>query len=218
MINQVSDSQRIIGISRKDGGLRIIETSSGNRFLLVKSAKTEYLLKEGLLLGDEDIELLEGQLAKEGSMRLAKNLLSRRNRSKWEIRDSLAKVGVDNEEIINYTIDTLEEHGYLDDRRFASEFIHYRMKRRPSGPHFLKRKLLAVGIGSDIIEDEIDGFFIIKKEIDIAVDLVLERFSPEMERKRLIRKVNSFLRSRGFRSEVVNNICARLIRNEMLAG
>jgi regulatory protein len=218
MNKPVSDNQRIAGISRKDGGLRVIETSSGNRFLVVKSAKTEHLLKIGFLLQDRDIELLEGQFAKEGAMRLARSLLSRRDRSKWEIRNALVKVGIDNEGIINYTIGTLEEYGYLDDRRFASEFIIYRMKRRPSGPYFLKRKLLAVGIDSDIIEDEIDGFFIKGKEMDIAVDLVLKKFSPEMERKRLIRKVNGFLRLRGFRTEVVNGICARLARNEILTG
>ncbi len=216
MSSPASDKQRITGISRKTGGLRIIETSSGKRFLVIKSAKTEYLLKTGLLLLDEDIKLLEGPFAKEGAMRLAKNLLSRRDRSKWEIRDAIVKEGIDSEEIIDYTVEILEEHGYLDDRRFTSGYIHYRMKRRPSGPHFLRRKLLAVGIDSGIIEDEINIFFNTKKEINVAIDLVLGRFSPEIKRERLVRKVNGFLRGRGFRSEVVNDICARLARKEML--
>ena len=122
MKSPASDKQRITGISRKAGGLRIIETSSGKRFLVTKSARTEYLLKTGLLLLDEDIKLLQGPFAKEGAMRLAKNLLSRRDRSKWEISDSLVKEGIDSEEIIEYTVGVLEEHGYLNDHRFTSVY------------------------------------------------------------------------------------------------
>ncbi len=213
-----SDAQKIVNISRKAGGLRIIEISSGKRFLAVKNHETEHLMKTGLVLGEKEIDLLEGKFAGEAAMRLARNLLARRERTKWEIRDSLLREGINREQIVDRTIEKLKEHGYLDDRRFASDFISYRMKRRPSGPHFLKRKLLAVGVDSRIIEDEIDLFFKDTEEIDVAVDLVLGRFSAEIERDKLVRRVNSFLRRRGFTSEVINTICSRLARREMLTG
>ncbi len=219
MMDRANSIQNIVtGISRKAGGLRRIETSSGGRYLVIKNAKTENLLEKGRQISKEETSLLEGTLAEEAGMRLAKELLSRRDRTEWEIRESLAREGVEKGEIIDYIVETLAEYGYLDDRRFAADFIRFRMARNPCGPALLRKKLLAVGVDDSVIGPELETFFEDKGELDVALELVMNKFSPSDKRRRLVRRVNGFLTRRGFGAQAVNTICSRILRKELLAG
>jgi len=208
----------VTGIRRKAGGLRRIETSSGGRYLVIKNAKTENLLETGREISEEEISLLKGALAEEAGMRLARNLLAIRDRTEWEIRDSLAREGVEKREVIDYIVETLADYGYLDDSRFAADFIRFRMARNPCGPALIRKKLLAVGVDDSVIGREVGRFFEDKDEVEVALKLVLKKFSPGEQRRRLVRRVNGFLTRRGFGAGTVNTICSRILRKELLAG
>lgn len=209
---------KVVTVKRKAGGLRRIETSTGRRFLVIKNSKTEHLLQAGTEIEEEDRKLLEGSFSRAAGMRLARNLLSVRDRAEREIINALVQEGVENEDIISYITETLREHGYIDDRRFASDFIEYRMKYRSSGPGLIKKKLLAAGVDEKVIEDEIGLFFGGSTELETALRLVTKKFPPSGRSESLVRRVNGFLCRKGFRSEVVNDICSRILRKELLSS
>ena len=202
----------VTSVRRKAGGLRRIETSAGDRFLVLKKAETEYLLKPGAVLEEPDIRLLNNELAREAGMRLAGEKLRRRDRSEGEIRASLREEGVENQAVIDYIIETLKEHRYLDDREFTHNYIEYRLKHRPAGPGVMKKKLLGAGVRLSLIEESLDHFYGMEREREMAEEMVKKKFSPTGDRERLVARVNGFLRRRGFGSEVTNSICSSILR------
>ncbi|MBD3179053.1 MAG: hypothetical protein GF417_05360 [Candidatus Latescibacteria bacterium] len=209
---QKSKQPEVTSVRRKAGGLRRIETSGGDRYLVLKRAETEYLLKPGTVLEETDIGLLDNDLAMEAGMRLAKEKLSRRDRSEGEIRGFLLEEGVENPEVINYIITTLKKHRYLDDREFARNYIEYRLKHRPTGPGMIRKKLMGAGVKGPVIDEAVRSCYDTARERELAESLVRGSFSPAGDRKRLVKKVNGFLRRRGFGSEITNSICSRILR------
>jgi len=209
-----SEGIEVTSVRRKAGGLRRIETSGGERFLVVKKAETEYLLQPGTVLEEPDIQLLRDELAREAGMRLAGEKLRRRDRSEGEIRAFLMEEGVEKQAVIDYIIKTLKEHRYLDDRQFTNNYIEYRLKHRPTGPGMIKKKLLAAGVEMSLIEEALARHYGIEREREVAEEMIRRKFSPEGDRERLVARVNGFLRRRGFSSGVTNSICARILRRE----
>lgn len=202
----------VTSVRRKAGGLRRIETSGGDRFLVVKKAETEYLLQPGAVLEEPDIRLLSNDLAREAGMRLAGEKLRRRDRSEGEIRASLREEGVENQAVIDYIIKTLKEHRYLDDVEFTHNYIEYRLKRRPTGPGMIKKKLLAAGVELSLIDEALGRYYGRGMEREVAEEMIRKKFSPAGDRERLVARVNGFLRRRGFRSEITNSICSSILR------
>jgi len=209
-----SNRPEVTDVKRKSGGLRSIETSGGRKYLVVKRAETEYLLQAGTPLKESDIRMLDNDLAREAGMRMASEKLSRRARSEGEIRSSLRKEGVENKEVIDYIIETLKKHRYLDDREFARNYIEYRLKYRPTGPGMIKKKLLRVYVSREVAEEALEQCFDIGTERELAESMIRGRFRPSENLKRLVGRVNGFLRRRGFSSEITNSICSRILRKE----
>ena len=89
------------------------------------------------------------------------------------------------------------------------------MEHKPSGPHLLRRKLTRAGVGEEIIEEEIARAVPPEHEARAAEHLAMEKLRGGDDRKRNARRIHGFLSRRGFSSQVVNGICARILRGEM---
>ena len=142
-------------------------------------------------------------------------MLSRRDRTEWEIQRALAGEGIDDPRIVEEIVQTLRRQGYLNDRRLTEVYIRYTMQHRPAGPHLLRKKLRDVGVGEDIIESEIRTLFDRAGEREIAMKLAAGRIDPRSERTRTVRRIQGLLTRRGFTSGIVNDICAMILRGEI---
>lgn len=77
----------------------------------------------------------------------ALKLLRRRDYTVFQLRQRLAiKFG----EVPQETIETLLKKRFLDDRRFASNFV---IKRGDSHPSLVREELLVAGVSTDIIDE-----------------------------------------------------------------
>lgn len=208
----------MVEVRRRGGSLREIRTSRESRFLVVKDPAVERLFEVGTALTEHDLEELSGPIARRAGLELSYRMLSRRDRTEWEIRSALSGEGIENHEIVDDIVYTLDRQGYLDDRRMAAGYIHYMIEHRPAGPHLLRRKLRDVGVREDIIELEVDAAFARTGEREIAVKLTARRFDPRQERTRAVRRIHGLLSRRGFTSGVVNDICAMILRGEITDG
>jgi SOS response regulatory protein OraA/RecX len=167
----------IVSVSRSAGSLRRIATSSGRSFLVVKRPETERFLKEGTVLDSSDIEELEGPIAREAGLSRALRFLSGRERTERQVRGALEAEGIDNPAAMDYIVETLKGKNLLSDRRFASEFIRYRLSHRPAGPALLRRKLAEAGVAAEITDELLAESFPPGEEEGMALRLAADRLA-----------------------------------------
>lgn len=97
------------------------------------------------------------------------NLLARRPRSEWEIRDNLKRKNVDPEKI-DSILNMLSKRGYVDDKEFATRWVENRrllksISRRKLVVE-LKQKRISEDVISEVIaQDETDELEVLMDEI-----------------------------------------------------
>ncbi|MBF0413619.1 MAG: regulatory protein RecX [Desulfamplus sp.] len=138
--------------------------------------------------------------------------LAPRARSVHEIRQYLAKKGFD-EEVIETTIEKLEQDNLLNDYEFASMFVEQRERFKPKSKFALAFELKKKGVEADIIEScvmDID-------ENESAFSAVQPKIKlwQSYDDERLKKKVMNYLRNRGFSYEVCISTFKRLLSKQV---
>ncbi len=220
MAKAARDDEKVVEVLRKRGNLRRIVTSGGRGFLILKGPGTERFLETGAILDRADVEELEGDLALKAGTAYSYQLLDRRERTEQEMRRSLAEAGVEKPGTVDYIIESLKGRGYLDDRRYAGEYVRYRKDFRPSGPRLIRRKLAEVGVSEDIIEMELGEAFLPGEERRIAMNLARRKLRADRVagREKAARRAHGFLSRRGFSTVIVNDICAGILRGDLIGA
>lgn len=122
------------------------------------------LLNLGLRIGQEltpaELETLKDDATRDKAYYRSLDLVSRRMRSEWEIRDYLKRKDY-SPDIIDMTLERLRERGYVDDRTFAKRWIENRRLLKPTSKRRLQQELKQKRIAGDVIdeifqEDEVD--------------------------------------------------------------
>ena len=151
MIRSDRKPEEVLEVRRKAGRLRMLVTSAGRGYLVLDQPGNERYLRLGAILGPDELGELETTAAREAGLVLAYDLISRRDRSVFEIRKNLTGENVENQEVIDYIIGALQRQGYLNDRRLASDFVDYRkiplnytLSEEDSGENFQKQELFEV--------------------------------------------------------------------------
>lgn len=134
----------------------------------------------------------------------AYRLLSYRDRSVKEIETKLAEKGY-SEEIIAEVIASLKEANYLDDDRFARQWVRFRTEHRHFGPIRLKRELLEKGISSEEADRAIEGR---SEEWDLVeqAEAALRRRLKDpslLHDLKTRQKAYAFLQRKGFNTETI---------------
>ena len=226
-----SGSTEIVSVSRSTGSLRKVATSSGRTYLVLKGPETGRFLERGTVLDSADIEELEGPVAQAAGLSFALRFLSRRERTEHEVRMALEAEGIDNPASLDYIVETLKAKNLIDDRRFASELIEYRLRHNPAGPALLRRKLSVAGVSAEIIDELLTGAFPPGEEDRLASKLAVERLAraglaaglsegPDGAagrpgREKAARRIGGFLSRRGFAAGITGSICAGILRGEI---
>lgn len=142
-------------------------------------------------------------------------ILSQSGRSKKELEERLKRKGFFSE-IIQKVTDRLEELNYLNDVRYAENFIETRLRRRPCGKKFLREELKEKGIGLVTINQILGKVFSDVNEELMAKELVRKKMreSRKLDEKVLYRRLQGYLLRRGFPSETVYKVLKELVNLE----
>lgn len=134
------------------------------------------------------------------AIRKALDFLARRTHCAAELRTKLGRKY--EHETIAPVIARLEEQGFLDDRRFATEYAASRLERSPRSRSLLAKEIRDKGVDADIVDGALTSYY---EENDLSDSLLAYRAaqrklpllhadSDEKLREKLLR----FLASRGF--------------------
>lgn len=164
---------------------------------------SKHSLVEGMETEDGvwDAWLAEWQRRK--AMDAALTYLGYRSRSRAEMDTYLSDKGYP-PAVIAYVIEKVTGYGYLDDRRYAADFLNNCRNVRPMGRMRIKASLRERGIGDDLIEETLAAYDD-EEELAQAVACLKKQLARRKGKRPEIRKRQSYaaLARRGFPWEII---------------
>ncbi len=129
-------------------------------------------------------------------------------RNKLFVYAKKRKVNFEEEEnadevVINRVMDRLTELRYLDDEKYARDFVEERMKMRPRGKFLLKRELKSKGISEEKIEAAVTDSNIDEFESALGLLSKKSRFWDGLPMFQKRNKAFQFLASKGFNRDAI---------------
>ena len=167
---------------------------------------TELRLFAGKNLEEAQLELVRRKTSAAFARDRGLELLSRRPYARKELRDRLLQKGFD-AAAAESALGWLEEHGYLDDSRYAGAVVrHYAAKGYGAGR--IRAELSKRGIARDLREDALREM----PEMEDAIDrFVRTRLKDPGDRDEL-RRLSASLARRGFGWDEIRDAISRAIQ------
>lgn len=138
----------ITGVTELGKGRYKIEIDGEIRFALYRGELRTYHIKEGESISGEDLkEILSEVLPRRAKLR-SMNLLKSRSYTEHQIREKL-KQGLFSNETIDEAVEYIKSYHYIDDRRYAKDYITYYSESRSRGR--ITQDLIRKGIDKDLI-------------------------------------------------------------------
>ncbi|MFW6223842.1 MAG: regulatory protein RecX [Spirochaetota bacterium] len=119
------------------------------------------------------------------------------------------------QEVIREGLDSLEERGLLDDRRFAEQWVASRVRRRPEGETALVAGLQARGVDGTLAREVVEAF---RREFPEELERAIERAGARIRRRPGVdaAELREKLQRRGFRPSDVTAYIERLSDDSFL--
>ncbi len=166
-------------------------------------------LEPGRKLTQADIDKLQQEDTYEIAFQKALQFIQHRPRSIEETRRRLIEKGF-SEEVIQATLDRLEEKHYLDDSEFARLWIENRNTFHPRSDRLLAYELRLKGVAADVIAQALENHGGDQAELAYQAGIRKAKQCRNEARPDFLKKVGGFLGRRGFHYEIVKPTVNRL--------
>lgn len=173
-------------------------------FVLYKGELRKYRLKEGEELSPKIYEeLLQEVLPKRAKLRLM-NLLKSRDYTELQLRQKLRQ-GFYPETVIDEALSYVASFHYIDDLRYAEDFINYNCSRKSR--RRIENDLINKGISKETIQKawtNWEALGNVQNEDEQIKELLLKKhFDASAADPKELRKMYAFLMRKGFSSDKV---------------
>jgi regulatory protein len=215
----------ITRIEKKDNTNVIIYLDNGEKIYLAYEVILKNGLRKGVEISESHFHLLITENQKYFIKKKAYDYLGKRIHSAYELRTKLLRKKYDSD-LINEIIDELKIGKYVDDSKFAEIFTEEKIKLKSWGKTKLKSELAKRGITSDIISNVLLEIFPLElEEFELAFQLAEKKFDSlknrNLEKRKLIQKMYSFLLSKGYNFDISKKVVEKLLSfsvDEELSG
>ena len=140
---------KITSISEWKKGKYCISLNDEPAFVLYKSEIKRFHLKEGEELTSDAYSIIVGEVLLKRAKSRTLHILDRYDKTEKELRDKL-KEGLYPEEVINAAVDAAKRGKYLDDMRYACQYIYEKSARKSR--RMIEADLLNKGVSKECIE------------------------------------------------------------------
>ena len=176
-------------------------------FVLYKGELRQFHIKEGQELSEESYQQIMTQILPKRAKLRSMNLLQSRDYTKRQLEDKLRQ-GDYPQECIEEAVAYVESYGYIDDRRYARDFIEYHIQSKSRTR--IETDLMRKGIAKDIIReafDELENLGVEQDESVMIRDLLQKKkYYPGTATKQEQQKMYGFLFRKGFSSEAIMKV------------
>ena len=171
-------------------------------FVLYKGELRDYKIKVDSEISQSTYEEITGTVLSKRAKLRAMNLLQKRDYTEKQLRDKLSE-GLYSQELMDEAIDYVKSFKYLDDERFARDYITYHMSMRSRNR--ILQDLVQKGLSKDVlmaIMDEIYEEAGSQSGEDVEIEqiqklLIKKHYDKDMEYKDK-QKIMAFLMRRGY--------------------
>ncbi len=183
-------------------------------FLLYKTECSSFGLEEGVALTDEAYSLIFSEILEKRAKLYAMNLLRKQDRTERDLKRKLSEA-LYPEETIEQAIKYVKDFGYLDDVRYAFNYI--RLSASRYGKAELKNKLQEKGISGEDIEEAYrqaaeEGFIDENTEEELIEKLIRKKYRDITELENADRdKLYASLYRKGFTVRSVEKVLRRIL-------
>jgi regulatory protein len=144
--------------------------------------------------------LLDPELRLQHGRDIAWQALNRRDRTTGELRRLLAAKRVE-PEVIEQVVAEVVEQGYVDDRRYATQFATDKRELEGWGSDRIRRKLTAAGLPRELVEEAVCARDP-DDELSAALELLARRFPEPPRTPRERDRMLGVLIRKGFASDL----------------
>ncbi len=173
-------------------------------FVLYKGELRDYGIKQNAEVDDESYRAITEELLPKRATKRAMNLLQKKDYTEKKLRDKLAE-GMYSDECIDAAIEYVKSYRYLDDERFARDYIVYHMEMRSKNR--IVQDLMGKGISKELTERLMLEIYEDEADVDVEQEqikklLVKKHYDKDMEFKDK-QKIIAFLLRRGYSMDSV---------------
>ena len=173
-------------------------------FVLYKGELRQFQIKEGQELSEESYRQIMTQILPKRAKLRSMNLLQSRDYTKKQLENKL-KQGEYPQECIDEAIAYVESYGYIDDRRYAKDFIEYNIQTKSRTR--IETDLLGKGILKDVIRqafEELEIKGVEQDEMSMIRDLLIKKnYCADTATRQEQQKMYGFLYRKGFHGDAI---------------
>ena len=173
-------------------------------FVLYKGELRQFQIKEGQELSEESYHHIMTQILPKRAKLRSMNLLQSRDYTRRQLEDKLRQ-GDYPQECIDEAIAYVESYGYIDDRRYAKDYVEYHLQTKSRNR--IETDLLKKGIAKELIRevfDELGNLGVKQDELAIICELLKKKkYCTDTATRQEQQKMYGFLYRKGFRGDTI---------------
>lgn len=175
-------------------------------FVLYKGELRDFSIKAGQELTKTSYqEIMDVLLPKRCKLR-AMNLLQKKDYTEKQLRDKLSE-GLYPKEIMDDALHYVKAYHYLDDERYARDYITYHMTVRSRNR--IIQDLSGKGISKDIFMPIVEELYV-EEDSDVELEQIMKlldkkHYNPEVADLKEKQKIMAFLMRKGFQISDIRN-------------
>lgn len=147
-------------------------------------------IKNGYDISCDELNELTNKITTRRAFNKAVDLLSRRDHSKKELSDKLKQKGFGND--FDEVFEKLEGYGYLNDERFARNYVKQLIEFKSFGKMRIKQELFKKGIDRELISEIMED---IEPDEEALVELIERKYKRNLgDEKGVKRTFNTLVR------------------------
>ena len=187
----------------REKGRTSIRFYNGMEVLLYKGEVRKLGLQEQTVISREKYDEIIYEILGTRAKKRAMFLLERMDRTEHQLRDKLMQNGYP-AVCVDLAIDYVKKYHYIDDLRYATNYISYQQKRKSRQK--LKIDLLTKGIDKNVIEQALDEAFDSDEQIKIRQLLEKKHYDPKECDRKEKQKTYQYLMRRGFKGSDILHV------------
>ncbi|MBM3138133.1 MAG: hypothetical protein FJZ98_08095 [Chloroflexi bacterium] len=166
-------------------------------------------LSVGQTISEDKLKELIAEDEQERAYQTALSYIGYKDRTKSEIIDRLEKDGYTSE-IIQKTISELEDKEYINDQRFAQQWVEIRCETKPRSRYLISIELKRKGIEESVIEDALAN---IPGEEKLANEFGIQymRKLSHVDSEAFVLKMTGAMQRKGFSYSVTKEVVRNLL-------
>lgn len=174
-------------------------------FILYKGELRQFHIKEEQELSSENYHHIMTQILPRRAKLRSMNLLQSKAYTRKQLEDKL-KQGEYPQECIEEALAYVESYGYIDDERYARDFIEYQIQNKSRNR--IEMDLMKKGISKETVQkafESLQELGVEQDEMELIVKLLRKKkYSANTATRQEQQKMYGFLYRKGFHSDVIS--------------